>query len=168
MCGVLLAVGATLKSRGAGSYQIDLTERDSHKTVAIFGPSRTTCPPTVARRIHQLITLDGLQAGDYLFHHSDVRGSELHPTQWTRFVQSTFKTYSGVGLSPKDCRSSFITFLRDGNHGDETLRAAALAMRHSSKMAQSAHYDKHGSDRLVAAAVSAAQSFANQFQLAHQ
>ena len=80
--------------------------------------------------------------------------------------------------------------MRDGQHGDETLRAAAVAMRHSSAMvqpslnpnpdpkpallnglftftlpsqAESATYDKGKSDRLVAAAVSAADSFARQF-----
>ena len=72
---------------------------------------------------------------------------------------------SGVSLSPKDCRASFVTFLRDGNHGDETLKAAACAMRHSSTMAASASYDKHGSDRVVAAAVSVADAYAARFTL---
>ena len=72
-----------------------------------------------------------------------------------------------------------------GDHGDQTLTAAAKAMRHcarfsplsirhpllisptplsiapaASKMAESAHYDKNGSDRLVARAVAAADQFA--------
>ena len=38
------------------------------------------------------------------------------------------------------------------HHGDETLKAAADAMHHSSKIAESATYDKYGSDRVVAAA----------------
>ena len=60
---------------------------------------------------------------------------------------------------------SFITYLRDGDHGNETLRAAALAMRHSSTMAESASYDKHGSDRLVAAAVQVADECARRYAL---
>ena len=60
---------------------------------------------------------------------------------------------------------SFITYLRDGDHGNETLRAAALAMRHSSTMAESASYDKHGSDRLVAAAVQVADECARRHAL---
>ena len=62
-------------------------------------------------------------------------------------------------------RGSFITYLRDGDHGNETLRAAALAMRHSSTMAESASYDKHGSDRLVAAAVQVADECARRYAL---
>jgi hypothetical protein len=78
-------------------------------------------------------------------------------------VQTTFKAYSGVALSPKDCRSSFITFMRDGDHGDEVLASAAQAMHHSSAVAQSAAYDKHGTDRIVAAAVKAADAYAKRF-----
>ena len=78
-------------------------------------------------------------------------------------MQAAFKAHSSVALSPKDCRASFVTFLKDGDHGDEALRAAAKAMRHSSAMADSAHYDKHGSDRVVAAAVSVADVFARRF-----
>ena len=76
-----------------------------------------------------------------------------------------FKAYSGVALSPKECRASFVTWMKDGDHDDETLRAAAVAMRHSSAMAASAHYDKHGSDRVVAAAVRAAEAVARLFAL---
>jgi hypothetical protein len=53
--------------------------------------------------------------------------------------------------------------MRDGDHDDEALRAAAKAMRHSSAMAASAAYDKHGTDRVVAAAVQAADAFARRF-----
>ena len=78
-------------------------------------------------------------------------------------MQTTFKTYSGVALSPKDCRSSFITFMRDGDHGDEVLASAAQAMHHSSSMAQSAAYDKHRTDRVVSAAIKAADAYAKRF-----
>ena len=40
---------------------------------------------------------------------------------------------------------------------------SAANMHHSSKMAESAAYDKHGSDRIVAAAMRAANEFALQF-----
>ena len=45
------------------------------------------------------------------------------------------------------------------------LTAAAQAMHHSSKVAASAAYDKHGSDRVVAAAVKAADEYAKRFAL---
>ena len=107
---------------------------------AVFGPSRTTVTDPVAARIHALVTLEALAPGEYLFHAANDRRSALAPYAWTRLVQQTFAAYTGgVALSPKDCRASFITFLRDGDHGDETLRQAAVAMRHSSTMAASAH-----------------------------
>ena len=97
------------------------------ETAAFFGPSRTTVTDGVAGCIHTLVLLDGLQTGEVLFHLVNDRRAPLAPSTWTEFVQTTFQTYSSreVALSPKDCRSSFITHLRDGNHGDETLRAAA-------------------------------------------
>ena len=101
------------------------------------------------------MTLDGLQSGEYLFHGAN-RNHALEKSAWTRFVQAAFRSHSGVAFSPKSCRASFVTWMRDGSHGDETLAAAAQAMHHSSTMAASAHYDKHGTDRLVAAAVKAA------------
>ena len=55
--------------------------------------------------------------------------------------------------------------MRDGAHGDEVLRSAAKAMHHSNAMAASAAYDKHGTDRIVAAAVKAADEFAKRFAL---
>ena len=158
-----LKLGSTLKIVG-DRVQIDLSERGAHKTAAIFGPSRTTLTATVATRIRDLVNLDALQPDEYLFHGKE-RHSPLSPSAWTRLVQATFKAHSGVALSPKECRSSFVTWLRDGEHGDETLRAAALAMRHSSAMADSAAYDKHGTDRVVAAAVEAADAFAARFAL---
>ena len=41
-------------------------------------------------------------------------------------MQATFKAYSpgSVPLSPKDCRASFVTWLRDGAHGDECVLTA--------------------------------------------
>ena len=55
--------------------------------------------------------------------------------------------------------------MRDGDHGDEVLASAAhaQAMHHSSAVAKSAAYDKHGTDRIVAAAVKAADAYAKRF-----
>ena len=78
---------------------------------------------------------------------------------------ATFKAYAGVAFSPKNCRASFITWMRDGEHEDEVLRSAAQAMHHSNAMAASAAYDKHGTDRVVAAAVKAADEYAKRFAL---
>ena len=47
---------------------------------------------------------------------------------------------------------------------DQTLRAAAAAMRHSSKTQDSAAYNKGKNDRLVQAAIDVAASFAAKFQ----
>ena len=66
-------------------------------------------------------------------------------------------------MAPKDLRASFITFLKSDNHGDDTLKAAAIAMRHSSKTQSSAAYTKDQSDRLVAKAVRAAEGYAALF-----
>ena len=130
-----------------------------------FGPSRTTLTPVVANRIHALVLTDNLVSGEYLFHGSDRRAACL-PSAWTRLVQAAFKAASGVALCPKDCRSSFVTWARDNQaeHGSEVLASAAKALRHSSKTAASAAYDKHGTDRVVEAAVSATDTFAARFE----
>lgn len=101
--------------------------------------------------------------GGYLF---QARGNEfepLSPSAWTRRVQSIFARHGDVALCPKDTRSSFITFLRSGEHDVESLKAAAVAMRHSSKMQASAAYDKGSSDRRVSAAQKVAAEFAARF-----
>ena len=99
----------------------------------------------------------------YLFHQPGDSNEPLSPVQWTRLVKACFKRHSGVPLAPKDLRASFITFLKSEEHDDETLKAAAIAMRHSSKTQSSAAYTKDQSDRLVAAAVRAAEGYAAQF-----
>ena len=158
-----LQLGGSLKAAGGGSYKIDL-ERGSHKTSSTFGPSRCTLPEPVANRVHELVTLDGLQPGEYLFHGPN-RGAALETWTWTRLVHATFKAYSpgSVALSPKDCRASFVTWMRDGDHGNEVLASAAKSMHHSNATAASASYDKHGSDRIVGAAMKAAGVFAQRF-----
>ena len=68
-----------------------------------------------------------------------------------------------VPLAPKDLRSSFVTFLKSEEHSDETLRSAALAMKHSSQMADSVAYDMGRHDRLVAASMRVAAEYAARF-----
>ena len=82
------------------------------------------------------------------------------PSAWPRLVQATFHRHAGVKLAPKEVRSAFVTWLRSSKQSDETLRAAALALRHSSKMQKSAAYDKGSSDQLIAAAVDVTRAFA--------
>ena len=88
------------------------------------GPSRTTVTPAVAERLQALVTLDALQPGEYLFHTVTDRCAAHGRPAWTRYIQSVFKAYSGVALSPKECRASFVTRMRDGDHDDETRRGA--------------------------------------------
>ena len=71
---------------------------------------------------------------------------------------SSFKVCSAKSR----CQASLL-YLPPLNHSDATLRAAAFAMRHSSRMQESAAYDKGQGDRLVEAAVRAAESYAVSF-----
>ena len=103
------------------------------------------------------------EAGGYVFSAPDDPFEPLQPFQWTRLIQTMFKHHSGVALAPKDLRSSHVTWLKTGEHDDATLRAAAQAMRHSSKTQDSAAYNKGKSDRLVQQAVDVATAFAATF-----
>jgi hypothetical protein len=159
-----LQLGGTLKRTAEGTYVLDLSQPDAHKTAAVFGPVRTTMSASIAHWIDIYLDLhDGeLRAGDYLFHQAD-RARELSSSQWTRLVKACFHRHAGVALAPKDLRASFITFLRSSDHSDATLRAAAYAMRHSSRTQESVAYDKGQGDRLVEAAVRAAEGYAAKF-----
>jgi hypothetical protein len=55
--------------------------------------------------------------------------------------------------------------MMDGDHGSDVLQSAAASMRHSSAMQSSAHYDKNKSERVVSAAVRAADEFARRFAM---
>ena len=77
---------------------------------------------------------------------------------------ATFARHGDVALCPKDARSSFITFLRSGDHDDETVKQAAVAMRHTSQMQASATYDKGSSDKAVAAVMKVAGDFSAKFK----
>jgi hypothetical protein len=76
-----------------------------------------------------------------------------------------FKAHSvrGVALAPKELRAAFVTFLKSNECPSDTLKAAARAMRHSSKMQASHAYDKGLNDKDIAAAVRVAEVYASRF-----
>ena len=90
----------------------------------------------------------------------------VSPANWTRLVKKIFARHGDVALCPKDTRSSFITFLLRGDHGDEAVKAAAAAMRHNSKTQASAAYNRGGCDRRVAAAMKVAATHSSKFSAA--
>ena len=160
----LLKLGGTLKRTPAGGFVLDLSEPGDHKTIAAFGPSLTTVPDAISKALKAHLALSAVpESSGYVFSAPDNPFEPLQPVQWTRLVQAMFKRYSGVALAPKDLRSSHVTWLKTGEHDDATLRAAAQAMRHSSKTQDSAAYNKGKSDRLVQQAVDAAAAFASKF-----
>ena len=157
-----LQLGGTLKSV-EGGYQLDLSLPGEHKTASFFGPACTTVTAGVADANAALVTADKLQDGEFLFHAATNRRAPLDTTAWGRLVKSTFKAHSDVALCPKDCRASFVTWLRSGEHGDDVLTSAARQMRHSSQMSESITYDKEKEARVISAASKAADAFALRF-----
>ena len=157
-----LQLGGTLKSI-EGGYELDLSTPGLHKTSAVFGATKTTIPASIKPWLDDYIALAGVAPGDFLFHVCGDKRTALAPWAWTRLVKAIFARHSDVALCPKDCRSSFITFLRSGEHDDETIRSAAVAMRHSSKTQASASYDKGETDRRVSAAMKVASDFSAKF-----
>ena len=132
---------------------------------AAFGPSLTTVPPTITKALKAHLALSAVpESGGYVFSAPHDPFEPLQPVQWTRLVQAMFKRYSGVALSPKDLRSSHVTWLKTGDHDDETVKAAAVAMRHSSKTQASAAYDKGSSDKRVSAAMKVAADYSSKFK----
>ena len=157
-------LGGTLKHAANGGLQLDLSEPGDHKTIAAFGPSITTVPAAITAALKRHIALAAVPHMGYVFSASGNPYEPLESYQWTRLIQAMFKRYSGVALAPKDLRSSHVTWLKTGQHDDETLRSAAHAMRHSSKTQDSAAYNKGKSDRLVQKSVDAAAAFAATFR----
>ena len=158
-----LKLGVSLKKKADGSYELDLSEPGAHKTSALFGATRTTVNASITPWLERHITIARIPSNGYLFH---ANGNSFEPTPsstWTDSVKAIFKRHGGVALCPKDCRSSFITFLRSGEHDDEAVQAAAVAMRHSSKIQASAAYDKGSSDRKVKAAMQVAANYSGRF-----
>jgi len=68
---------------------------------------------------------------------------DIHPfsdaAKWTKYVQSIFKQHTGKHVGPSTLRSSFITYLMDGDvtTNEATLRSVAHAMRHSTHYVRS-------------------------------
>ena len=162
-CGRALAQRAFALLTAAIRAMCTLSSPGAHKTSATFGPSTTTVPAAIARCLATHLGLSAVPEGGYVFARARDPFAPMEPNQWTTAVKAVFKRWGGVALAPKDLRSSFVTFLKTGEHSNETLRAAAIAMRHSSKTQGSAAYHKGQSDLLVQAAVDAAAEFAATF-----
>eukprot|EP00966_Prymnesium_polylepis_P219667 5081631-Prymnesium_polylepis.2 len=88
----------------------------------------------------------------------------VKPAAWTLRVKAIFKRHGGTALCPKGTRASLITFLRSGDHDDEAVQAAAVAMRHSSKTQASAAYDKGASDKRISSAMKVAADYSSKFR----
>ena len=159
-----LKLGTTLKRKPDGSYELDLREPGAHKTSAVFGPSCTTMNASITPCLDSYIELAQIPDGGYLFHDRNDKLTVVTSSAWTRRVKATFGRHGDVSLCPKDARSSFVTFLKSGEHDDDAVRAAAAAMRHSSKTQASAAYDKGASDRRVAAAMKVAADYSAKFK----
>ena len=156
-----LKLGTTLRRCEDGSgYDLNLTAPGLHKSSAVFGPSCTQLHASVVPWLDAWIKLTGIADGEFVFTAKD--GVKPHsPSQWTRLVQRVYRKHAGVAIAPKDLRSMYITFLKSGDHGDELLKATALSMRHSSKMQDSAAYNK--SNKIAQTAVAAAGSYSDRF-----
>ena len=142
-------LGGSLKRKPDGSYELDLSEPGAHKTSAVFGATRTSINASISPWLDRYVAAAEIPADGFLFHARGDKRVAIAPSAWSKCVKATFARHGDVALCPKDARSSFITFLRGGDHDDETVKAAAIAMRHSSKIQASATYDKGGSDRRV-------------------
>lgn len=162
-----LNLGASLLPTADGGYQLNVAEPGAHKTISVFGKTRTTMPRAVCQRISAYVEAANLQAGMYLFYTGNDASKPLVPSSWTTLVKACFKRHSArrVPLAPKELRSAFITHLKSEECGadGEVLRAAAIAMRHSSKTQASAAYDKNENDKSIAAAARFAESYAARF-----
>ena len=157
-----------LPGTDGSSFDLDLTQEGAHKTSAIFGPSITSVHAMVVPLLTEYIELTGIARAaaqqPYIFYAPNGGLTvQLSSSGWSHSVEACFNRHSKVRFSPKDCRSSFITWLKDGEHGDETLKAAARMMRHSESMQGSDAYDKAKHDRLNAAAVKVAADYAARF-----
>ena len=162
-----LQLGGSLKRTGSGGFLLDVSSSTSHKTAAYFGATRTTLPVAICEKITAYVEDTLFQQGDFLFYAGADASQPLSPSAWTRLVKNLFRSHSAraVPLAPKELRASFITFLKSGEHSDATLKAAAKAMRHSSKTQASSAYHKGKHDEVVAAAMRVAVEFASRFSV---
>ena len=164
-----LRLGGTLKPTASGGFELDLSTPTAHKTAAVFGPSVTAVPAPAAELLAAWLRRAGLGAASrpFVFVPS-ASGAAGHaepvaPSAWTKVVQAAFRRHARVALAPKELRSSYVTWLRAGEHSDAALARAARQMRHSSAQQASAAYDRAGAARLSAAAVRAAGAHAERF-----
>ena len=161
-----LQLGVSLIDTG-DLYKLSIDRPDAHKTAVAFGPTKTTMPRPIATAIRAYAEAARLKDGMFLFYSGEDASKPLEPYAWTRLVKRAFWTYLArmVALAPKELRASFVTFLKSNEHSDATLKAAATAMRHSSKMQASRAYDKTN-DEAIAAAVRVAEAYAARFSRA--
>ena len=153
-----LKLGSTLK-KTAGGYDLDLREEGLHKTSAVMGPSLTALPTSVVPWLELWIKLTSVPADGLLF--ASRGGDAITPPNWGRMVRACFKRYAGVAVTPKDLRSSYITYLKSDQHSDESLRAAAIAMRHNTATQSSTAYHKRNT--LAQSAVTEAANLSAQY-----
>ena len=151
-----LQLGGTLCLSDDGGCNLVVSKPEAHKTVGVFGATNTQLNASTTVWIQRYMKLAAIPDTGFLFHAKDDTSSPLESALWTRLVQRIYKKHAGVAICPKDLRASFISWLRSGEHGDEVLKAAAVAMRHDSQTAASATYDKEGTQRLVEAAMKVA------------
>ena len=97
-----LKLGATLKRKDDGSYELDLNDPGSHKTAAVFGVTRTTLNASITPWLDRYIRLFDIQDGRLLFH---TRGDPLKvvpPSTWSDRVKAIFARHGDVALCPKE------------------------------------------------------------------
>ena len=100
----------------------------------------------------------------YLFPVSNDFSRAVSASQWGSQIKAMFKRWSGIEVTPKSLRSSYICWLKGATDAPEILQAAAKAMRHTDDTQASDRYDVEGNDRLVAASTSFTLAYASKFQ----
>ena len=133
---------------------------------AIFGPIKTSVSESIGRAIDAYIEISNVGRAlprPYLFHARTDPSKPYSRSSWCRLIKGLFGRYAGREFTPKDLRASFITFLRSDHNDQELLKSAAIAMRHSTQMQASEHYDKNKNDTLVRSAMILCESYASKF-----
>ena len=69
----------------------------------------------------------------YIYIVQDKVGDPFGASRWTRHIQHIFEKHSGSSIGPNHLRSSFVTYLLDGqvSVSDSLAQDVAAAMRHS-------------------------------------
>jgi len=139
------------------------------QTARFYGPSKTTINELIAPWITKYLELIEFDRVDenplfYLFPVSNDFSRAVSASQWGSQIKSMFKRWSGIEVTPKSLRSSYICWLKGATDAPEILQAAAKAMRHTDDTQASDRYDVEGNDRLVAASTSFTLAYASKFQ----